>query len=122
VPDPLFSAEPVPNAEGIVYQMVNETDVSTYGCVDEIAWNVYDEQGGELLQTIGAWSPKIRFEAEGNYWVELDIGGPAGSALAGLRIEASDVSSGGCSTTGKNSAGFAGLLVAFAAMLRRRRS
>jgi len=122
VPDPLFYAEPVEGDDGVVYQMVNETDVSTYGCVDEISWNVYDKQGGELLQSIGAWSPKIRFETEGDYWVELDIGGPAGSALAGLEISAAANTAGGCSTTGNNTAGFAGLLLAFAAMIRRRRS
>ena len=121
VPSPVFTAESVATADGVVYQMVNETDVSTYGCLDEIAWNVYDEQGGELLQSLGAWSPKIQFEEEGDYWIELEVGGPAGSAKAGLELTALDPNAGGCSTSGRNAAGFGGLLIAFGALLRRRR-
>lgn len=120
VPSPVFMAEPAENTAGTVYQMLNETDVSTYGCIDEINWSVYSEKGGELLQSIGAWSPKIEFDGPGEYYVELTVGGPAGSASAELNVVVEEQTLGGCSSTSRSAGGFAGLLLALGLMWRRR--
>jgi len=122
VPAPEFFAEAAENTAGFVYQMINSTDVTTYGCIDEINWSVYDKKDGELLQSIGAWSPKINFDGEGDYWVELTVGGPAGSSTAGLKVTVEEQTLGGCVSTGSRAGGFAGMLLVFGLLLRRRRS
>ena len=51
--DGMFTAE---HHEGLVYQMVNQADISVYGCIDQIQWDVF--QGDELIKSVSAWSPK----------------------------------------------------------------
>lgn len=109
----LFTYEPV---EGLVYQMVNQTDTSVYGCIDQIQWEVYD--GDELIQTVNAWSPKIEFPSEGTYTVLLNVGGPGGVSAAELSIEVTEVTE-GCATAPAG-AGLAGILLALGAAFRRR--
>lgn len=127
VPDPVFSVEPVVSDDGVIYQMVNETDLKTIGCVDEVSWEVL--KAGQVVDTcaarnagqcptISAWSPKIIFPEEGDYTVRLTTGGPAGSAQAELQIAAEPA---GCATSGAAAAGLAGVLVSAGALLRRRR-
>lgn len=120
VPEPVFFSEAAENTAGTVYQMINETDVTTYGCIDEINWSVFDKQGGELLQSIGAWSPKINFDGAGDYWVELTVGGPAGSSSAGMPVTVEEQIIGACSTTDRRAGGFLGLFFALGLLLRRR--
>ncbi len=120
--------------DGLEWQTVNHTDVSTYGCVDTIVWEVYkgsgegdisdankvdfngDDAGGD---TIGAWAPKITFPEAGDYVIVMNVGGPAGLQAGFLHVTASD-SSGGCASApgaaGSMVAGLAGL-----ALLGRRR-
>jgi len=121
VPSPVFFAEAAENTAGTVYQMINETDVTTYGCIDEINWAVYDKEGGELLQSIGAWSPKINFDGVGDYWVELTVGGPAGAQTSGLSVTVEEQTLSACATTGRRAGGLLGLFFAFGLLLRRRR-
>ena len=111
----LFTYEGV---SGLTYQMINQTDTSVYGCIDQIAWHVFD--GDELVQEIQAWSPKIEFPAEGDYRVVLNVGGPGGVAAAELNIEVTEVSE-GC-VTAPVGAGFASLFIGLGAAVRRRRS
>ncbi len=118
----LFTYEPV---DGLVYQMINQTDTSVYGCIDQIAWEIY--KGGELVETVKAWSPKLDFGnedwgGEGSYTVLLNVGGPGGVSAAELTIDAVEASE-GCSTAkgAPAGAGLAGLLIGLGAALRRRR-
>ncbi len=81
--------------EGLIYQMVNRTDTSVYGCLDTVIWQVYDE-GGTMLQEISAWSPKIEFPEEGSFRVLLNVGGPGGMGAADITIDTNLDSEGGC--------------------------
>ncbi len=117
--DGLFTYEP---SEGLIYQMVNQTDTTVYGCIDSIEWDVFEgtDTSGEPIQRIGAWSPKIEFPAEGTYTVVLNEGGPGGIAADALQIEVTEVKAGGCATVPAG-AGLAGILVGLGAAIRRRR-
>jgi uncharacterized protein (TIGR03382 family) len=123
-----FQMEPV---DGLTWRTVNATDVSVYGCVDTVQWEVYRGSGAgdikpeNLVQTIGAWSPKIEFPEAGNYVVLLNVGGPGGmdAGFLAVAVEELVADGGGCSTSGTGNGG----LAAFAAgalavgLLRRRR-
>jgi uncharacterized protein (TIGR03382 family) len=129
------------HSDGLTYTTVNHTDVSVYGCVDTIAWEIYKGTGEGVISadnlvdldgdgdsdSIGAWAPKIAFPAAGDYTVVMNIGGPGGVRASFLSVtvedRAGENASGGCSTTG-SSAGFGlvGGLIAAVAGLRRRRS
>lgn len=117
-PQSTFSYDFVEN-EDFILQMVNQTPVTTYGCIDEIAWEVY--KGSELIDTFNAWSPKIEFPDVGDYTIKLAVGGPGGGTASELTV-AVDGKGGGCSTAGVSggAAGFAGILLALGAALRRR--
>ena len=113
----LFSYEPY---ENLIYQMINQADTSVYGCIDTVQWDVF--QGDSLIQSINAWSPKIEFPEEGTYRVVLNAAGPGGLTAHEATIEVTDQGTGGCSTAAKGAGtGLAGLLIGFAAALRRRR-
>lgn len=117
----LFTYE---HQDGMIYQMVNQTDTSVYGCIDQVVWEIYD--GGNLVDSISAWSPKIDFSAysedEKEYRVVLNVGGPGGQAAGELSFTAEDKrgESTGCEVVSGSAAGLAGLFVAFAAAFRRR--
>jgi hypothetical protein len=130
----------ISHADGLTYSTVNHTDVSVYGCVDTIVWEIYkgtsaaditpenlvDLDGDDDADTIGAWSPDITFPAAGNYVVVMNIGGPGGLRASYLAVAAEDHAAeggGGCSTGGGSTAGFGlvgGLLAAVAGLRRRR--
>lgn len=112
--DGMFTYEEV---DGTTYQMVNQADLSVYGCIDQVQWDVF--KGGELQQSLNAWSPKIEFGAEGEYEVVLNLGGPGGVASESLLITVSD-SGGGCSSV-PAMAGLLGALAGLGAAARRRR-
>ncbi|MFT5685151.1 MAG: hypothetical protein ACI8RZ_006100 [Myxococcota bacterium] len=101
----------------LVYQMINQADLSVYGCIEQAQWDVF--KGDELIQSIKAWSPKLAFPGEGTYEVILNLGGPGGINAESLTIEATEA--GGCSTVGAG----AGLVSVFIGVLgagvRRRR-
>lgn len=133
--DGLFSIE---HSSGLTYATTNHTDVSVYGCLDTIGWQVYKGSGEGAIKaenlvdldgdgegdTIGAWAPKIEFPEEGDYVVVLNVGGPGGLTAGFLDVTAEDrAAEGSCSTAGDPlTAGAAGLLVAGLAALRRRRA
>jgi hypothetical protein len=128
----LVCGEPVPaegfdglftfdHYDGLVYQMVNQTDTTVYGCIDQIQWDVFE--GDTLIDSVSAWSPKIEFPSDGKYRVVLNVGGPGGYSAAELSVDAFDHVGDefkGCATA-PAAAGFAGLLVGLAGILRRRR-
>ncbi|MSP56987.1 MAG: matrixin family metalloprotease [Myxococcales bacterium] len=128
--------EVVPH-DGLIWQTINHTDLSTYGCVDTIGWQVYkgtgeaditeanlvdfngDAEGGD---SIGAWSPKITFPAGGNYVVLMNVGGAAGVRAGFLAVEVTEGDAGcGCATSPASSGGLALGVLAGAALIRRRR-
>ncbi len=124
VPQPEFGARRAVGEDGLVYQLINATDVSTYGCIDEVEWVVWN--GSEMLQTIGAWAPKVEFPHPGDYRVVLTVGGHAGNAVAEMVLTVTEPSNGilglGCATSGtRGVGGLAGFLLVLAGLVRRRR-
>ncbi|MCB9779461.1 MAG: PKD domain-containing protein [Alphaproteobacteria bacterium] len=103
--------------DGTTYQMVNQADTSVYGCIDRVQWDVF--KGGELVQSIGAWSPKIDFGAEGTYDIVLNLGGPGGIAAETLTVDVGS-EKGGCSAV-PAAAGLLGMFAGLGAALGRRR-
>ena len=122
---------PRPQAEathydGLVYLLVNQTDVGTYGCVDGIRWDIYKggSASGEPVGSVEAWSPKFEFPSEGDYTIVLTAQGPAGEDTFEFKHTAEDkVGEGkrGCSSSATPAALSGGLLALFGlAFLRRR--
>jgi len=125
IPAPIFSLQQTDTAgyvdlddEIIAYQVVNQTDVSTYGCIDTVSFQI--ERNGEPYgDPIGAWSPVLVFPEAGDYTVRMVAGGPAGRAEATLAVTAEAM--GGCAATGAAPVGgIAGLMLALVAGVRRR--
>lgn len=106
------------HVEGLQYQLVNRTDTSVYGCLDTVLWQIYD--GDELVQELGAWSPKVEFPDEGTYRVLLNVGGPGGMAAAELEIDTSQFGQGGCNVAPVG-LGLFGLLTSLGLAVTRRR-
>lgn len=107
----------------LVYQMVNLTDTSVYGCVESIRWEVFD--GDELISESSAWSPKIEFPSEGTYTIRLHIGGPAGGVVEEVKIEAEDrvgddFRGGGCAAAAGSASLALGVLALGLVAVRRR--
>jgi len=116
--DGLFTYE---HHDGLIYQMINQTDTTVYGCIDRIQWDVF--QGETLIKSVSAWSPKIEFPEEGEYKVVLNVGGPGGITAGELTIDAEDKPGedmGGCQAA-PAAAGLSGLLLGLAGLARRRR-
>jgi hypothetical protein len=130
-----FTVEPV---EGLTWQTVNHSDVSVYGCLDTIEWQVYKgttdadikpenlvDLNGEDFEGagIGAWSPKITFPEAGDYVVMLNVGGPGGLTGSWVPVSVEEVKGegGGCAVVPGAASAF-GVLVAAAAAARRRRA
>jgi hypothetical protein len=126
IPEPVFSLQQTDAAgfvdldsDTIAYQVINETDVSTYGCIDTVSFVVEDGSGAVIDGPIGAWSPVLVFPNEGDFTVRMVAGGPAGRAEATLALSAEAL--GGCASTGAAPVGgLAGLLLALVAGVRRR--
>jgi PKD repeat protein len=123
--DSLFSIE---HHDGLVYQLINQTDTSVYGCIESIQWKVM--KGDEVLSESSAWSPKVEFPSEGNYTIVLDIGGPGGFVTEELDVTAEDkvgedFKSGACATAPSSRGSALGVLalsaLAFGLTARRRR-
>lgn len=118
--------------EGLRWQTVNHTDMSVYGCVDMIFWQVYkggsvdaanllDLNGDGEGDSLGAWAPEIEFPAAGTYTVVVNVGGPAGTIANALTVEVTE-DSGGCSTsTGSAGWSLLGLAGLAGLAIRRRR-
>lgn len=126
IPDVAFTYEHV---DGLTYGMINQTDVSVYGCINDIEWQVYegDGVGGKMITelTKKAWEPRITFPDEGTYTVVVNVGGPAGTGAAMIVVNAKDRAGQGrgCSHTGVAGLGGAGALFLSLGLvgLRRRR-
>lgn len=112
------------HVDGLTYKMLNDSDVSVYGCISEIEWNVFegDSASGEpIIAGVRAWEPEIEFPENGTYTIVMNLGGPAGTSGASLTIEAKSSRSGGsCSTVGGFGAAGALALVGLVGLRRRR--
>ena len=121
VPDVVFTTE---HLDGLTYKLRNETDISVYGCIFEVQWDVYNESG-DLMESIKAWEPDFTFEEAGNYRIVLNVGGPAGTGAAELTLAAKNqrgAGYGSCSNLGPMSPmGGLVLLLAGALVFVRRR-
>jgi len=84
VPAPSFDVQHV---DGRTYQFMNNTDISVYGCVSNVEWDVFDSSGTQI-DTIPAWEPQYTFDSDGDYHVVLNVGGPAGTGAADLTFTA----------------------------------
>jgi hypothetical protein len=123
VPDAEFTVDHV---DGLDYQMLNESDVSVFGCISDIQWEVYagTDTSGEPVRTAKAWEPIINFPEDGTYTVVLNMGGIGGTGAASVTFDAKNHRGEGygCST------GFGAPLASFlviavsAGLLRTRRS
>jgi hypothetical protein len=83
VPEPEFTLDHV---NGLTYKFLNQTNVSVYGCIFEIQWDIFKD--GQLIESVAAWEPQYTFESEGEYRVVLNVGGPAGTGASELTVDA----------------------------------
>lgn len=114
--DPEFTLEPI---EGLTYQFRNKTDLSVYGCIYDVQWDVFDA-GGTLVRSVDSWEPKFEFPELGEYRIVLNVGGPAGTTAAELITEIKRAPAEGGCDTGAGAAPL-GLLGAGALLLVTRR-
>ena len=122
IPDAEFTVAPV---DGLTYSFLNETDISVYGCIFDIQWDIFagTEATGEPIESISAWEPEFTFDEPGDYTVVLNVGGPAGTGAAKLTFNASRTAgASACSATGALG-GTSAFLLALTGLvgLRRRR-
>jgi uncharacterized protein (TIGR03382 family) len=117
IPDAAFTVEPV---EKLQWRLVNLTDVTTYGCVTNIQWDIFDD-AGNLVDSIQSWEPLVNFPSNGTYRIVLNVGGLAGTGASELTVDVRRGMARGCDTTA--SASGLGALALFAGLLglRRRR-
>lgn len=118
---------------GLIWKTVNRTDMSTYGCIDTIAWEVYegsevnadklvDFNGDGAGDQIGAFAPLISFPTAGTYTVVMNIGGPGGIAGSKMTIDVVDSTPAATGCANSSTLTLAGAALAgLAAMSRRRR-
>lgn len=125
LPDVAFTYEHV---DGLTYQMFNESDVSVFGCIQDIEWQVYEGQGvnGAPIAdlTRKGWEPQITFPKAGEFTVVMNVGGPAGTSAAMITIDARNRrgEGRGCSSTAGMGLGSAGMLALVGLLgIRRRR-
>lgn len=140
----LACTEPIPEPDadgffqlttdgGLVWKTINRTDMSTYGCIDTIAWEVYegsevnadklvDFNGDGAGDQIGAFAPLISFPTAGTYTVVMNIGGPGGIAGSKMTIDVVDSTPAATGCANSSTLTLAGAALAgLAAMSRRRR-
>ncbi len=122
MPEPEFLAEPL---DGLQWRMLNRSDVSVYGCLQDIAWTVHEgssADGKVIIGPLSSWEPLIDFPEAGTYTIVMNLGGYAGTSAAAVTVDVRATSLGGCDVAGPGIAG-AGALAGLAALaLRRRRS
>ena len=89
VPEPVFTSD---HYDGLQYQMTNRTDVSVFGCISDIQWEVYkgSKASGTPIDVKKAWEPLFEFPEEGQYTVIVNIGGIGGTGASSITIDAKD--------------------------------
>ncbi len=84
--EPVFTTEPV---EGFSWRLRNETDLSVYGCVYDVQWDIFEgtDVSGEPIVSLATWEPTYEFPGGGTFTAVLNVGGPAGTAAAKLTFD-----------------------------------
>lgn len=123
VPTSEFEVEHI---DGLQYKMLNESDVSVYGCISNIDWTVYEGEGtgGTVVQeNIQAWEPIIEFPDNGTYTVVMNLGGIGGTGASMVTFTARNTrgEGRGCATGAAPIGGGAGVLLALGLVAARRR-
>lgn len=116
-PRPEFTIEHV---DGLTWQVRNETDVSVYGCHQDIVWTVHrgDDITGEAAITRKGWEPVLTMPEEGTFTVLVHLASVSGTGAARLTIEAVDEPGDKRACDGSRTAALVPLL----GLLRRRRT
>jgi len=116
-PDVDFTVEHV---DGRTYQLLNQTDISVYGCIFAVQWDIF--RGNTLETSIEAWEPEYTFDEDGEYTIVLNVGGPAGTSAQELTFDVKNRRGEGyaCNTTGPVGLGGAWLLLVLFGIRRRR--
>ncbi|MBX2797211.1 MAG: matrixin family metalloprotease [Myxococcales bacterium] len=120
VPAAVFELEQV---DALSYQTRNDSDVSVYGCISDIQWDVFagDDTSGERIgDPIKAWEPILEFPEAGTYTVVMSLGGIAGTGGAKVTLEVGDRAASGCRTVPTTGGMLAVGLLALATRRRRR--
>jgi len=120
VPDVAFSAEQL---DGLTWQFFNQTDLSTFGCIQNVQWEVYNKGDAEPFDSFQSWEPEYVFPEKGDYTIVLNVGGMGGTAAATLdvTVKRSGGSKGrACNTTGGGFA-FGGVFLSLGLLAFRRR-
>ncbi len=78
------------SSAGLDFAFANKTDVSVYGCIDDIAWDVFEgtSANGEPVASVKAWNLDYTFVDPGTYTIVLNVGGQAGTGAASATIQA----------------------------------
>lgn len=119
LPEPAFRVDDLGDLR---FQMLNETNVSTPDCLQDIQWTVHegaDASGAIVGDPVKAWEPIVELEEPGTYTVVLNLGGYAGTAAASLTFEARRTTDTGCDSTGGAALGWVGV-AGLGLMVRRR--
>lgn len=116
----------VTQLDGLEYQMLNESDVSVYGCISDIQWDVFagnNTNGTPIMDPIKAWEPIIEFPEAGTYTVVMSLGGIAGTGGATATFDVSRTGSdrANCNTASPAGGAMGLMLLGGLLGLRRRR-
>ncbi len=84
VPDATFTVE---HENGLTHTLLNDTDLSVYGCIFEVQWDIFRDGETEPMLQLKSWEPQVTFESAGTYRVVLNVGGPAGTGASELIID-----------------------------------
>ncbi|MEO0602153.1 MAG: PKD domain-containing protein [Myxococcota bacterium] len=87
VPEAGFEVQQI---DGLRYQFLNDSDVSVFGCISDIQWDIYrgDSPNGEPVgDPISAWEPEVTFPEPGQYHVVMSLGGIAGTGGASATFD-----------------------------------
>lgn len=118
----------VTHVDGLKYKMLNDSDVSVFGCISAIEWQVFagdSVSGDPILPPVRAWEPVIEFPDAGTYTVIMNLGGIGGTTAAKVTFDAKNTRGEGYGCDSTSGVGSLGLLAAAGALglvTRRRRS
>jgi len=123
VPEPDLRIE---RQRGLLFRLINTSDVQTYGCHDTVRWAVFTDDGAPVLEAT-AWEPLVELPEEGVYQVELTLGGPAGDDTTVQTFDTREGSvrgysvGNGCSSAAAGSTALGALVLPLILLVRRRR-
>ncbi|MFK7928206.1 MAG: MYXO-CTERM sorting domain-containing protein, partial [Myxococcota bacterium] len=86
-PEPSFRVE---RDVGLRFVLVNDSDVSTYGCHSNIRWEIFDEEGA-AVESLTVWEPQVELPEDGRYRIVLTLSGPAGSTSEEMWFDTTDL-------------------------------